>query len=161
MSGNLGVLSHLWFKSNSPIAPVRCWNHAYNLRPNFTPLNLSISLVLYTKIFRTLSHHQAQVQDHVLQKPNQPNALNMARYRKAVYSALWVQLAFVVCYVPFTIVETVNALSKIYSSHLVINWGIALSLVYCNSTLNPFIYYWRIREVRRAVKQKIRQALHF
>ena len=127
----------------------------------FIPSCLSISLVSYTKIFRTLSHHQAQVQDHVQQQPNQPNALNMARYRKAVYSALWVQLAFVICYVPFTIVETVNALSKTYSSHLVINWGIALSFLYCNSTLNPFIYYWRIREVRRAVKQKIRQALHF
>ena len=127
----------------------------------FIPSCLSISLVSYTKIFRTLSHHQAQVQDHVQQQPNQPNALNMARYRKAVYSALWVKLAFVICYVPFTIVETVNALSKTYSSHLVINWGIALSFLYCNSTLNPFIYYWRIREVRRAVKQKIRQALHF
>ncbi|CAH3033340.1 unnamed protein product, partial [Pocillopora meandrina] len=100
----------------------------------FIPSCLSISLVSYTKIFRTLSHHQAQVQDHAQQQPNQPNALNIARYRKAVYSALWVQLAFVVCYVPFTIVETVNALSKTYSSHLVINWGIALSFLYCNST---------------------------
>ena len=127
----------------------------------FIPSCLSISLVSYTKIFRTLSHHQAQVQDHVQQQPNQPNALNMAQYRKAVYSAVWVQLALVVCYVPFSIVETVIALSKTYSSHLVINWGIALSFLYYNSTLNPFIYYWRIREVRRAVKQTIRRALHF
>ena len=125
------------------------------------PSCLSISLVSYTKIFRTLIHHQAQVKDHVQQQPNQPNALNMAQYRKAVYSAVWVQLALVVCYVPFSIVETVIALSKTYSSHLVINWGIALSFPYCNSTLNPFIYYWRIREVRRAVKQTIRRALHF
>ena len=127
----------------------------------FIPSCLSISLVSYTKIFRTLSHHQAQVQDHVQQQPNQPNALNMAQYRKAVYSAVWVQLALVVCYVPFSIVETVIALSKTYSSHLVINWGLAIALIYYNSTLNPFIYYWRIREVRRAVKQTIRRALHF
>ena len=53
------------------------------------PLSLLISLASYTKIFRTLRHHQAQVQ----QQPSQPNALNMARYRKAVHSALWVQLA--------------------------------------------------------------------
>ena len=125
------------------------------------PSCLSISLVSYTKIFRTLIHHQAQVQDHVQQQPNQPNALNMAQYRKAVYSAVWVQLALVVCYVPFSIVETVIALSKTYSSHLVIKWGLAIALIYYNSTLNPFIYYWRIREVRRAVKQTIRRALHF
>ena len=87
----------------------------------FIPSCLAISLVSYTKIFRTLIHHQAQVQDHVQQQPNQPNALNMAQYRKAVYSAVWVQLALVVCYVPFSIVETVIAFSKTYSSHLVIN----------------------------------------
>ena len=40
-----------------------------------------------------------QVQDHVQQKPSQTTALNMARYRKAVSSAVWVQLALVVCYV--------------------------------------------------------------
>ena len=124
------------------------------------PCCIFIALALYIKISRSLSRHQAHVQDHVQQQPNQPNALNMAQYRRAVYSALWVQLALVVCYVPFSIVETVIAFSKTYSSHLVINWGIALSLVYCNSTLNPFIYYWRIREVRRAVKHTVRQALH-
>ena len=59
-----------------------------------------VSIASYTKIFRTLRHHQAHVQDHVQQLPCQPNAMNMARYRKAVNSALWVQLALVVCYVP-------------------------------------------------------------
>ena len=49
------------------------------------PLSLLISLTSYTKIFRTLRHLQAQVQDHIQQQPNQPNALNMARYGKAVH----------------------------------------------------------------------------
>ena len=60
------------------------------------PLSLLISLASYTKIFRTLKHHQAQFQ----QQPSQPNALKMARYRKAVHSALWVQSVLVVCYTP-------------------------------------------------------------
>ena len=68
------------------------------------PLSLLISLASYTKIFRTLGHHQAQVQDHIQQQPSQPNTLNMARYRKAVHSALWVELALVVCYTPCYIV---------------------------------------------------------
>ena len=58
-----------------------------------TPSFLMISIASYTKIFRALGHHQAQIQDHVQQQPSQPNALNMARYREAVYNALWVQLA--------------------------------------------------------------------
>ena len=57
-------------------------------------LFLLISIISYTKIFRTLSHYQAEVQHHVQQQPSQPNALNMVKYsRKAVYSALWVQFA--------------------------------------------------------------------
>ena len=57
---------------------------------------LVISIASYTKIFCALSHHQAQVQDYAQQQPSQPNALNMVRYRKALQSALWVQLALVV-----------------------------------------------------------------
>ena len=75
------------------------------------PLCLVISIASYTKIFRAISHHQAQIQDYAQQQPSQPNALNMARYKKAVYSALWVQLVLVVCYVPNMTVEIVISLS--------------------------------------------------
>ena len=119
------------------------------------PLSLLISLASYTKIFRTLRHHQAQVQ----QQPSQPNALNMARYRKAVHSALWVQSVLVVCYTPFLILFIVVSYSKTYSSHLGVAWEMTSVLVYFNSTLNPFLYCWKIIEVRRAMKQTIRQAL--
>ena len=45
------------------------------------PLCLVISIASYTKIFRALSYHQAQIQDYAQQQPSQPNALIMARYR--------------------------------------------------------------------------------
>ena len=120
---------------------------------------LVISIASYTKIFRALSHHQAQIQDHARQQPMQPNALNMARYRKAVYSALWVQLALVVCYVPKFTVEIVIFLSATRFSNFFLVYGMANVLVFFNSTLNPFLYCWKISEVRRAVKQAIRQAI--
>ena len=85
---------------------------------------LVISIACYIKIFRALSHHHGQVQDHVLEQPSQPNALNMARYRKAVYSALWVQLALVVCYVPYGIVAIIDTYSKPYSLHFLVSRGI-------------------------------------
>ena len=118
-------------------------------------LSLLISLASYTKIFRTLRHHQAQVQ----QQPSQPNALNMARYRKAVHSALWVQSVLVICYTPYLIALFVITSSTTYLSNSVVAWEMAGVLVYFNSTLNPFLYCWKISEVRRAMKQTIRQAL--
>ena len=123
------------------------------------PLSLLISLASYTKIFRTLRNHQAQVQDHVQQQTSQPSVLNMARYRKAVHSALWVQSVLVVCYTPYLIVRIVLTYSTTYSSQLGVALAMTVILVYFNSTLNPFLYCWKISEVRRAMKQTIRQAL--
>ena len=114
-----------------------------------------ISIASYTKIFRTLSHYQAEVQD-------QTTALNMERYRKAVSSALWVQLTLVVCYAPKLIILVVKIYrKKTYSSHVLVINGITSILTYFNSTLNPFLYCWKIKEVTQAVKQTVRQALCF
>ena len=123
------------------------------------PLCLVISIASYTKIFRAISHHQAQIQDYAQQQPSQPNALNMARYRKAVYNAIWVQLALVVCYVPQFTVKIVIFLSTKRFSNFFLIYGMATVLIFFNSTLNPFLYCWKISEVRRAVKQTIRQAI--
>ena len=120
-----------------------------------TSFCLIISLASYTKIFCTLRYHQAQVGDQ--QQSSQTNALNMARFRKAVYSALWVQLALVVCYVPIYVLGIVITHTKKYSLLLVVTWEVVVTLLYFNSTLNPFLYCWKISEVRQAVKHTIRQ----
>ncbi|CAH3175187.1 unnamed protein product [Porites evermanni] len=68
-------------------------------------LCLVTTTVAYTKIFCTLRHNQIHVQNHVAQgQPSQAIPLNIARYRKAVYSALWVQGTLVICYLPYVIV---------------------------------------------------------
>ena len=41
------------------------------------------------------------------------------------------------------------------SSYLARNF--AATIVYLNSSLNPFLYCWKIREVRQAVKETLRQ----
>ena len=117
-----------------------------------TAFCLVISLASYTKIFRTLRYHQAQVRSQ--QQPSQINALNMARFRKAVYSALWVQTALVVCYLPVYTVGIVITLTKKYSLLLIVARRRAVIFLSFNSTLNPFLYFWKISEVRQAVKLK-------
>ena len=128
-----------------------------------SPISISSCLVIsvasYTKIFRALSHHRAQIQYHAQQQPGQPNALNIARYRKVVHSALWVQLALVVCYVPQFTMQIVISLSTKPFSNFFIFLGMANVLLFLNSTLNPFLFCWKISEVRRTVKQTIRQAI--
>ena len=114
---------------------------------------------LVHKVFHGLRNHHNQVQNHAeQQQPSQPDALDIARYRKAVYSALWVQLALVVCYLPYSVMSVMVTLRGLNSS-LFLLWVTTVVLVHFNSTLNPFLYCWKIEEVRQAVKQTIRQAL--
>ena len=122
-----------------------------------TSLCLLTSVLSYTKIFLYLRYHQNQVQDHVHQ-PNQANQLNIERYKKAVSTAIWLQLTLVACYLPNGIVMALVANSGL-SSSIYRAWIYALTLVFLNSSLNPILYCWKIEEVRQAVKNTIRQVL--
>ena len=122
-------------------------------------LCVTISIISYSKIFLTLHHHQIQVGDPVhQQQPIQIIPLNMARYRKAVSSALWLQLALIICYMPHGIVEAVLTHSGL-SPAAVLARQFTATLVFSNSSLNPILYCWKIKEVRSAVKDTIRQVL--
>ena len=122
-----------------------------------------ISSLCYAKIFFTLRQRQFQVQDGAFQaKRNQTIPLNIARYRKAVYNSLWVQVTLLVCYLPFGIAMALRPESPEKSeitSSVYLAGDITLSFVLANSSLNPFLYCWRIREVRKAVKETIRHLL--
>ena len=116
---------------------------------------LVILIFSYTKIFLTLRHHQSSVQNGFFHA-NSTAPLNIARYKKAVYNALWLQLALVVCYLPYGIVVVVMTKTGL-SSSLYIARQVALTLIMLNSSLNPVLYCLKIREIRQAVKITIRQ----
>ncbi|XP_078361682.1 trace amine-associated receptor 9-like [Oculina patagonica] len=117
------------------------------------------STFCYTKIYLTLRHHQTQVQDHVQQGQQNGGgiALNIARYRKTVSSALWIQMTLLACYLPYAIFVGIIAVTGLTKSSLDIAWAITISLLLLNSSINPLLYCWKMREVRQAVKETIRQ----
>ena len=123
------------------------------------PLCLVISILSYSKIFHILRHRQTQVQGHTqLQQPGQGIPLNIERYKKAVSSAQWVQLTLAVCYLPFGIMAALLSNHGL-SSFNFFAWELTVTLLYLNSSLNPFLYCWKIRELKQAVKETIREAL--
>ena len=134
------------------------WNYLVTLYYSYIGLSvcLLISIFSYTKIFLTLHHQQVQVQTYVnqrLQNRQTISPLNITRYRKAVFSALWLQLTLIACYLPYSVSETFWTTSS--SRFLLKQFG--LTFVYLNSSLNPILYCWKIKEVRQAVKNTIRQ----
>ena len=118
---------------------------------------LSIIIFSYMKIFFTLRHYQIQV-TVAQEQPRQAIPLNIARYRKAVYSALWVQVTLFICYLPFGITQALTDLKSVkVSSSFYLAKTFSFTLVFLNSALNPFLYCWKMKEVRQAVKDAIRQ----
>ena len=116
-----------------------------------------MSLYLIISIFSTLRQHQNQAQDH-FQQPNQTNQLNLARYKKAVSTAMWLQLTVFACYLPRSVVTALMVKSGLSSSLFHARIYTA-TLLYLNSSLNPILYCWKLDEVRQAVKATIRQVL--
>ena len=119
------------------------------------PLCLVVSGISYTKIFVTLRHNHIQVQDRSFQgQLQQTTLLNKARYRKAVSSALWVQLVLAFCYFPYIIAQAVTSQKGMpLSGYLAREF--TKTLIFLNSSLNPLIYLWKMRELRQAVKNTL------
>ena len=125
-------------------------------------VSITISTFSYTKIFFTLRHQQAHVQNHV--QPEQSSrvrsVLNIARYKKTVYSVAWIQFAMLACYGPYIVMAFLWHFGNIdYSTEIWIADEVFISLVFLNSSLNPFLYCWRIKDVRQQVKNSIRKCL--
>ena len=75
------------------------------------------SFLSYVKIFLVLRQYQTQVQDR--QQPSQAISLNITRYKKAVSSAGWVQLALLACYLPYGIIRATIDNGKLSSSSFI------------------------------------------
>ena len=127
-----------------------------------TLISIIISTFSFTKIFFTLRHRQAQVQDHV--QPEQSSrvrsVLNIARYKKTVYSVAWIQFAMLACYIPNIVMAFLWHFGNAgYSTEVGVAVRVSRCLFFLNSSLNPFLYCWRIKDVRQQVKNTIRKCL--
>ena len=100
----------------------------------------------------TLPQNQTQQQVQTQPRPS----MNVERYRKTVSSALWVQMTLLVCFLPYGIIQALVA-KRGHSSAVYLPKAYLLTLLYLNSSLNPILYSWKIREVRRAVKETVTQ----
>ena len=123
------LLSAMWF-----------WNPSITVLSSiiFIPLCLIISIFSYTKIFLTLRHHQNQVQD-LVQQLNETNQLNIARYKKAVSTAIWLQLTLVACYLPYgvaTALVTSGGRSLSFSNA----WNYSVTLVLFKLVIKPYSF---------------------
>ena len=121
--------------------------------------SIIISTFSYVTIFRTLRKHQSIMQSRIYQvQPNGgANPLNIAKYKKTVSSIAWVQLVLIACYTPFIVGIVVIKVNNLTGFYCEMFWTFSGTFVYFNSSLNPFLYCWKLREVRQAASAAIRR----
>ena len=122
----------------------------------FLTFSLVTSIFCCTSIYIKLRHRQVQHQNSfpLRQTTGGGIPLNIARYKKSVSSILWVQLTLLACYGPWVLVAFLFVTGK--ENDMRVALIITTTLVHLNSTLNPILYCWKIREVRQAVKATIK-----
>ena len=131
------------------------WNKRFFLigSPVGVGIFLTISSFCYLKIYFTIRRQQKQVQSC---QAHPGTSLNIACYKKTVSSALCIHFTLILSYLAHTIATLVTMLRGL-TPCTAFPWNITILLIFLNSTLNPFLYCWKIRALRQAVKDTLKK----
>ena len=109
----------------------------------------AITAFVYFFIFREARRHHRRI---VTEQQNyDPLAPSVARETKLAKTMAYIFGALLICYTPGMVILLIRTI-KGDSPELLYNfYPWAENLIFLNSSLNPMIYCWRNREIRRAV----------
>ena len=104
----------------------------------------------YFKVFRIIRHHQSQIQTN-------RNAIDIDKYKKSVFTIIYILAIFLLTYVPFVCNLAVFSIMGFISTKLArVSVNACAVVVFSSSFVNPLLYYWRIKEIRDSVKTILR-----
>lgn len=88
------------------------------------------------------------------------NGFKMQHFKKSVFNMFVIWFLMLLCYLPLICTSIlVNLLGRSYSIHLAFNF--TTSVMFVNSSVNPIVFCWRIREFRAAVRKTLTDVFGF
>jgi len=117
---------------------------------------LVVSTVCYIRIYRIVRQHQLQIQaqQQALENNAADNKRTMLRSTKSAKNTFIYYMVMIVCYTPlFTSMAVLSISHKDWTNA----WSLGDTVAFMNSSINPFLYCWRLRELRTAVIKAARQ----
>ena len=115
-------------------------------------LCLFLTCLAYSRIFIVLRRHQAQIQNQI----SSETTPKMKHLRKSVINTFYVVFVFLVCFLPHCCLTVITITNSNTPSKSVMLLNLySTSIILLNSSLNPFIYWWRRREFRETVQQSL------
>lgn len=84
----------------------------------------------------------------------------MRHFKKSVFNMFVIWFLMLLCYLPLIFISALfTLLGRSYSMHLAFNF--TTSVMFLNSSMNPVVFCWRIREFRAAVRKTLRELFGF
>ena len=115
-----------------------------------TVLCTTTTLYFYLRIFFGLRRQTAQSKQQSRLRTNHRNIFSIPAYKKTVKNMFLIYCVISICYMPYLLAQMlIFFVGLSSSSFLVISFAYILILL--NSTLNPTVYCWRIRVLKRQV----------
>ena len=139
---------------------LRLWDKVvfYLLSAIFTGVCLAISTLCYLKIYQIVQRHRLHIRhqeqatkSHIIQ-----NRTDKMRLKQSALNTFVFYIFMIACYFPAYIFLFLFGIS--YSTWKT-EWTISSTVVFMNSSLNPILFCWRIRQLRVAAVKTARDML--
>ena len=120
---------------------------------------LVFSAMLHFRIYYSVRRHTIQIQALQVQPVVQNGQIaNAVRLTKSAVGVFYIYPVFCLCYGPMFCSSTLVVIAGISTEVKVFSMA-SFTFLFLNSTLNPVIYCWKMRHVRRAVLDILRNIL--
>lgn len=120
-------------------------------------ISIVIISLMYFKIYRVVRRHQAHIKSQArvgIAAKEASSHLQFARFTKSAVNTFYVCFILFLCFFPYAC-----AAGLIQITGPSLTNGIALqytgTTAFINSSLNPLVYFWRIPEIRKAIKKNL------
>ena len=112
--------------------------------------------VAYFKVFLIIRRHQQRIQANALPQNVAQPRINFEKYKKLVFTILYIVAVFYVGYLPVVATLWLRLISNNRElQDLVLN--VSFVFVILCSSLNPFLYVWRMKDIRNEVTLLIKR----
>ena len=105
----------------------------------------------YVYVYIVARYHQNQIQAQFQQQNAQ--VIVLLRERKSALNVVYIYIVFAACYLP----KLCSMFAEAITGNQSVLTLFALFFAFFNSSLNPLVYCWRLREVRKIMKDTLKK----
>lgn len=122
---------------------------------------LLVNAVLYCKIYRVVRRHQLQVRNQLTAFYTSPPIHITTGFRRSFVNIFFLYLICLLCYVPYmaTAVNMCTHSGMDAPVPVKLAFEVSWTIVFINSSLNPLLFSWRLKNIRAAVKRTLNELL--